>query len=93
MALPAGVHVLANKAKLVGAAVGRRIPVSGWHLRNQKPKKVRWAVPAGSVYFLELTETLTEDERRQLLTAWLKPLSDQLDDRRDGFGCALWGVW
>lgn len=87
---PAGVRVLRGKVKLVGAAVGRRVAVSGWTLRENKPKAVRWAVPAGSVYFLEVTEDF---DRKKLLDAWLKPLSDRQNDQRDGFGCALWGVW
>lgn len=88
--LPAGVKQLAGKVKLVGAAVGRRIPVSGWSVRDNKPKSVRWAVPAGSVYFFEVTG---EIDRAKLKEAWLKPLSDNINDQRDGFGCALWGVW
>lgn len=90
---PAGVGVLRGKAKLVGAAVGRRIPVSGWSIRENCPKKVRWAVPAGSVYFLEITEELSRKDRGKLLDAWMKSISDQQNDQRDGFGCALWGVW
>lgn len=74
----------------MGAAVGRRVPVSGWNLRENKPKPVRWAVPAGSVYFLEVPHAFN---RQKLLEAWLKPLSDDQEDQRDGFGCALWGVW
>lgn len=89
--LPAGVReLMAGGARLVGAAVGRRVPVSGWNLRENKPKPVRWAVPAGSVYFLDVPEAF---DRQKLLEAWLKPLSDDQDDQRDGFGCALWGVW
>lgn len=89
--LPAGVReLMAGGARLVGAAVGRRVPVSGWNLRENKPKPVRWAVPAGSVYFLEVPHAF---DRQKLLDAWLKPLSDDQDDQRDGFGCALWGVW
>lgn len=87
---PAGVGVLRGKAKLVGAAVGRRVPVSGWNLRENKPKAVRWAVPAGSVYFLELQGDI---DREKLLNAWMKPLSDHQNDQKGGFGCALWGVW
>ena len=88
--LPAGVKALAGRVRLVGAATGRRIPVSGWNLWTGTPKAVRWAVPAGSVYFLEVA---TEFDRHKLLDIWLRPLSDRQDDQRDGFGCAVWGVW
>lgn len=92
---PRGVCVLRGKVELVGAAVGRRIPVSGWNLRDNAPKAVRWAVPAGSMFFLKVKkgEQLSAAEREKLLGAWLKPLSDEQIDQRDGFGCALWGVW
>lgn len=89
--LPAGVReLMAGGARLVGASVGRRLPVSGWNMRENKAKSVRWAVPAGSVYFLEVPQTF---DRQNLTGAWLKPLSDDENDQRDGFGCALWGVW
>ncbi|WP_034383771.1 type III-B CRISPR module-associated protein Cmr3 [Deinococcus sp. YIM 77859] len=89
--LPAGIReLMSGDVHLVGAAVGRRIPVSGWNLHTGQPKAVRWAVPAGSVYFLEVNGQF---DRQALLNAWLKPLSDEQDDQRDGFGCALWGVW
>jgi CRISPR-associated protein Cmr3 len=93
--LPAGVRAIAGRVRLVGAAVGRRVPVSGWSLRANKPKAVRWAVPAGSVYFLEVQEgqVLSATDRQKLVDAWLKPLSDEQNHQRDGFGCALWGVW
>lgn len=87
---PCGVSALVGKCKLVGAVVGRRVAVSGWNVRTNKPKAVRWAAPAGSVYFLELEDGV---DREKLLNAFLRPLSDNENDRRDGFGCALWGVW
>jgi len=76
------------KLRLVAAAVGRREPVSGWSLRNQQAKAVRWMVPAGSVYFFELLE----GQASAVLESWLRPVSDEEQDRKDGFGLALWGV-
>jgi CRISPR-associated protein Cmr3 len=75
--------------KLVGAAIGRREPVSGWNMRLQKPKATRYMVPAGSVYFFECMS----GDTTQVLESWLKPVSDNEQDRKDGFGLALWGVW
>ncbi|MBA2276139.1 MAG: hypothetical protein H0W06_00120, partial [Chloroflexia bacterium] len=43
--------------RLVGAAVGRRVPVSGWDLSqsgNQGARATDFAVPAGSVFFFEV---------------------------------------
>ncbi|MCL6527932.1 MAG: type III-B CRISPR module-associated protein Cmr3 [Thermaceae bacterium] len=77
------------RLKLVSAAVGRREPVSGWNLRQNQPKRVRWMAPAGSVYFFEVEDGNPAD----LLESWLRPISDNEQDRKDGFGLALWGVW
>jgi CRISPR-associated protein Cmr3 len=77
------------KLKLVAAAVGRREAVSGWNLRQNRPKTVRWMAPAGSVYFFEVGDGNPTD----LLESWLRPVSGNEQDRKDGFGLALWGVW
>jgi CRISPR-associated protein Cmr3 len=85
--LPPGLGKL--KLKLRAAAVGRREPVSGWSMRDESPRAVRWMVPAGSVYFFEVLEGNPKDA----LESWLKSVSDNEQDRKDGFGLALWGVW
>ncbi|MGC8667884.1 MAG: type III-B CRISPR module-associated Cmr3 family protein [Chthonomonadales bacterium] len=76
--------------KLVSAAVPRRKAVSGWDYEHGRPKAVRWLVPAGSVYFFEVVDggagQLGSD-------GWLAPVSDDGQDRRDGYGLALWGIW
>lgn len=77
------------RLRLVAAAVGRREAVSGWNLRTGRPKPVRWLVPAGSVYFFEVEE----GDPRALLESWMRPVSDREQDRKDGFGLAIWGVW
>lgn len=85
--LPRGLSKV--KLKLVAAAVGRREGVSGWNLRTNQPKAVRWMVPAGSVYFFEVEG----GDPKDLLESWLRPVSDIEQDRKDGFGLAMWGVW
>lgn len=77
------------RLRLVAAAVGRREAISGWSLREKRPKPVRWVVPAGSVYFFEVEQ----GNPSHLLESWLRPVSDAERDRKDGFGLALWGVW
>ncbi|MBI1747850.1 MAG: type III-B CRISPR module-associated protein Cmr3 [Acidobacteria bacterium] len=87
------------RLKLVGACVDRWKPISGWSLemvdergkpRKPGPKEVRRLVPAGSVYFFDVVHgsaaTLAEK-------FWLRAVSDEGQDRRDGFGLALWGIW
>lgn len=77
---------------LVAAAVGRLAPVSGWDLQTRKPKPLRYAAPAGSVYFFEV-----EDEggltAAQIAALFLQPVNDAAADDADGFGLALPGVW
>ena len=77
--------------RLVSAATGRREAVSGWSFQNRRPRKVRWCVPAGSVYFLETT---TNTDLTPIIEKyWLRPVSDEQQDKRDGYGLALWGTW
>ena len=88
------------RLKLVAAAIGRRIPVSGWDMQARGPKATRYAVPGGSVYFFEVANQdamLTEAALRAL---WLTSISDDTpagpdpaQDRHDGYGLALPGIW
>jgi len=94
--------------KLVAACVPRRQPVSGWDYSKRvegdaenpgRPKPVRWTAPAGSVYFFEVVEG---DAGILAEKCWLESVSDiehnpnglpPRNNRNDGFGLALWGVW
>jgi CRISPR-associated protein Cmr3 len=76
--------------ELVGAAVQRAVPHSGWDLtkparRAQKP--ARFLAPAGSVYFFKASRKI---DARPL---WLRSICDDPQDRRDGFGVVLCGGW
>ena len=85
--LPGGFDNL--KFTLISAAVGRREAISGWSLRENTKRSVRWMVPAGSTYFFEVTgDTSLLHEK-----CWMKPVSDSQRDRTDGLGLALWGTW
>lgn len=77
--------------QLVSAAVQRREPVSGWDFREGKssPKRLRYTVPAGSVYFFEVISGSAE----AVAPLWLQPVSDSPFDRNDGYGLALWSAW
>ncbi|HYT92546.1 MAG TPA: type III-B CRISPR module-associated Cmr3 family protein [Gemmataceae bacterium] len=87
--------------KLVGVSNSRWKAVSGWSLAkinsrgeldpNGKPgpKAIRRMVPAGGVYFFEVTR----GEAAALADHWLKSVSDGDQERRDGFGLAVWGTW
>lgn len=80
--------------ELVAACVGRRVAVAGWapHVRPKdpgEPKPLRWAAPAGSVYFYKVRS----GDPVRLADHWLRSICEEEQDRRDGFGLALWGVW
>ena len=64
------------------AAVSGYEAVSGWDLARGGPKPSRFAVPAGSVYFLKEQPDPPPDV-----------LSDDPLDRQQGWGCFLQGVW
>lgn len=80
--------------RLVGACVSRRVPLAGWNVFGGsghlgEPKPLRWMAPAGSVYFFEVKS----GDPGRLASRWLESVSDDEQDRRDGHGLALWGVW
>ena len=80
------------KLKLISACVDRWKPISGWCLEKGRrgQKKIRRLVPAGSVYFFEV---LDGDAKVLVKNLWLRSVCDKKQDRLDGFGLALWGVW
>ncbi|MCK6509022.1 type III-B CRISPR module-associated protein Cmr3 [Myxococcota bacterium] len=73
--------------------------VSGWDLqyktaqakRQGAPKPTRRLMTAGSVLYLKL-EGEASAIRRWLHQHWCQPISDLEQDRRDGFGIALFGT-
>jgi CRISPR-associated protein Cmr3 len=75
---------------LISVCVPRWRPISGWNFEvgRMRPKAARRLAPAGSVYFFEARGATSA-----LARLWLEPVSDLPQDRNDGFGLALWGVW
>jgi CRISPR-associated protein Cmr3 len=79
------------KLKLEGVTLGRWKAVSGWSLAPPRgPKPIRRMVPAGSVYFFRAANP---GDAASLDAQWLKPVSDDPQEQRDGFGLATWGTW
>ncbi|HVS38758.1 MAG TPA: type III-B CRISPR module-associated Cmr3 family protein [Gemmataceae bacterium] len=75
--------------QLVGVSIARWKAVSGWSLAEPRgPKPIKRLAPAGGVYFFK-----TNDNAASLKDRWLQPVSDEVQDRNDGFGLAVWGVW
>ncbi len=67
---------------IVAAAVPGSLAFSGWDMARRGPKPTQFAVPAGSVYFLDsqpntATQSLAESDEARL----------------QGWGCFLTGVW
>lgn len=78
------------KLKLIGVSNGRWKAVSGWSLAPPRgPKPIRRIVPAGSVYFFDNVG----GDPAKLADRWLHSVSDEAQDKRDGFGLAVWGTW
>jgi CRISPR-associated protein Cmr3 len=80
------------RLKLVGVCNSRAQAVSGWSYETNGPKAIRRVVPAGAVYFFEVSAGSATDVAA-LAGRWLESVSDHQDDRTDGFGLAAWGVW
>lgn len=66
--------------------------VSGWDYDLRQPKPTRRLTPAGSVYFLKLPADKTQ-AADFIDSVWFKPIGDDDQLKRDGFGLALLGVW
>ena len=74
---------------LVGVCIQRWRAVSGWSYKSGGPKPIRRLVPAGGVYYFESDSK----DNSALAGHWLKSVSDGEQERRDGFGLAVWGTW
>lgn len=77
---------------LQAIAIGRPQVVSGWDLELRQPKRSRRLAPSGTVLFLAL-EGSEEAKRKWIGTTWLQCISDEEQNRRDGFGLAMLGAW
>ena len=70
------------------AAVGKPISVGGWNMAKGEAKPTHRAVPAGSVYYFELSDGNRIDD---LIAAFhYKNISDERSE--EGFGLALIGI-
>ena len=77
------------KIRLLAAAVGKPVPVGGFNMKEKSPKAMRKAVPAGSVYYLEL-ENETDNTRLEELFH-KKSISEITDSQNQGFGITFVG--
>lgn len=81
------------KLRLVSACVDRWKPISGWsaEANSRGPKAIRRLVPAGSVYFFEIQNGNKASALAK--NYWLESVCDDQQDRKDGFGLVVWGIW
>jgi len=81
------------RIRLVAAAVSKAVAVGGWDLVHNRPRPLRRAVPAGSVYFLEKVDgSLDAADVQRLLDAFHFQSLSSAEDGQAGFGLALLGV-
>lgn len=76
--------------EVYAAAVGRPLAISGWDFELNQPKASRRMAPAGSVYWLQFPSDQAALEWAK--AHWWKPISDDAQDRLDGFGVCVVGV-
>jgi len=79
------------KVTLEAAIVPRPETISGWDFEKRGPKPTRRLVAAGSVYWLRLEGTPAA-RVKWAEKAWMQNVSDDKQDRRDGYGLAVVGV-
>jgi CRISPR-associated protein Cmr3 len=77
-------------ATIEAIAVNRTQVISGWDFVKRKPKPTRRMCPAGTVLFLKLSDG---DIGKWINETWFHCMSDELQDRKDGFGLAALGTW
>lgn len=83
-------------ARVIGAANDRPEVISGWAMRapgGPGPKPTRRLVPAGAVYFLDLSQVDAAARADWIDATWLQPISEDPQSRLDGLGLALLGAW
>lgn len=80
------------KPTLNAIAIQRPEVVSGWDFELSRPKPTRRLAPAGTVYFLSLSGD-TAAIQQWVEEMWMQCVSDNKQDRWDGFGLAALGTW
>lgn len=78
------------RVKLKACAIERWQAVSGFDLKEWKPKVMRKAVAAGAVYWFEVIGNVPDNIHKSL---WFANISDDPQDQRDGFGLVLPAAW
>jgi len=79
------------KLKLMACAIGRALPIGGLDIYKKRPKPMRKAVPAGSVYYFKVLEDDLKEAASKIKELFhFKNISDINPD--EGFGLSIVGV-
>lgn len=70
--------------KLLNAVIGKPFRVGGFDMKNKQPKEMKTAVPAGSVYYFEITTP--NKTTLDLTNDFADILSVSCDKAKEGFG-------
>ena len=81
------------KLAIKGAVASRYDVISGWDYAADAAKATRRLAPAGAVYYLSFAGSTADAIDRFIERVWFQPVSDAAQDRCDGFGVAVLGVW
>ncbi len=79
-----------TRVKLRAVAMERWLPVSGWDLAERRPKAMRKAVPAGSVYWFDIDPNKNANDVANVAN---QSICDDEQDKRDGFGIVAVAPW
>lgn len=80
-------HLDNLRVKLLTAAVGRPLVIGGWDMKKNRPKRRKFAVPAGSVLIVKVKKEQAEQLVRTIHSI---KLTDDL--AHEGYGCAVCGA-
>lgn len=78
--------------QILSYIVGRPQSISGWDYELKGPKPSRRMVPAGSVYWIDVSQLSTEEKQGLLTNYWMKSSATNEQYRLDGFGIIVFGV-
>jgi len=83
------------RGHIVCAAVPRAEVVSGWDLARWRPKPARRAAPTGSVYWLELDDSVSAADLRRLVQRglWSDAAYESEPRRAEGFNRLTLAAW
>lgn len=74
------------RLKLLTAAIGKHLPIGGFDMKAGKPKPMRKAVPAGSVYYFEF-----KGDSQNVMDCFHGKSVSEYDSQKEGYGITFVG--